>query len=486
MKEKQYIIGLDFGTDSVRALVADAATGRETATAVAAYPRWRAGKFCDPSKNRFRQHPLDHLEALEACIKAALKKAGYRVRARVAGISVDTTGSTPCAVDRTGTPLALRPGFEKNPNAMFVLWKDHTAVEEAAEINRKAKSFGPTDYTKYVGGVYSSEWFWAKMMHVFRRDPAVRRAAHSFMEHCDWVPAVLAGISHVADVKRSRCAAGHKALWHESFNGLPPESFLARLDPALKGMRQRLYDKTYPADTAMGGLSAEWAGRLGLKPGIAVGTGAFDAHMGAVGAGITPYALCKIIGTSTCDILIAPLKEMRGRVVQGICGQVNGSVIPGMLGMEAGQSAFGDLFAWFREILAWAGRTGQDGRIIERLSKEAGKIRDADTAVVALDWINGRRTPNANQMLKGAVTGLTLGTTAPAIFKGLVEGHHRPGRGGQEIALHHANPGGRSGHAHQSGAVRAGVRPGCGHVRGRGGGHLPGHSNSAEAHTERI
>jgi L-ribulokinase len=336
-------------------------------------------------------------------------------------------------VDRRGTPLALLREFRDNPDAMFVLWKDHTSVEEAGEINRTARTWGGEDFTRYVGGVYSSEWFWAKMLHILRRDEKVRKAAYSWMEHCDWVPALLTGVTDVHEVKRSRCAAGHKALWNEKFGGLPSGEFLAKLDPLLSGIRDRLYRDTHTADVKAGNLSAEWAARLGLSTAVVVGTGAFDAHMGAVGAGITPFTMTKVIGTSTCDMVVVPLREYQDKLIRGICGQVDGSVVPGMLGLEAGQSAFGDVYAWFKEVLLWPVRnllpkTAQkkflddiDAKSIPLLAQKAAKIPPAESLAVAVDWINGRRTPFADQALKGAITGLNLGTDAAHIFKALVE-----------------------------------------------------------------
>ncbi len=354
-------------------------------------------------------------------------------------ISVDTTGSTPVAVDRAGRPLALLPDFGANPNAMFILWKDHTAVREAGEINRLARTWGGTDFTKFEGGVYSSEWFWAKILHVLRADAGVRSQAFSWVEHCDWFTACLTGVTDAPGIRRSRCAAGHKAMWHESFGGLPSEEFLVRLDPLLSGLRGRLYTETETSDRPAGVLSPEWCSRLGLPATVRVGIGAFDAHMGAVGGGITPYTLTKIMGTSTCDVIVAPMDEMGDTLVAGICGQVDGSVIPGMLGMEAGQSAFGDIYAWFKSVLMWpvenvAGKTmlvdesartllveEVSDRLIEELSAQAEALPVEETGVIAIDWMNGRRTPDANQLLKGAVTGLSLGTGAPRIFRALVE-----------------------------------------------------------------
>jgi L-ribulokinase len=439
MDNKRYVIGVDFGTDSVRTVVVDTNKGREISSSVSEYKRWRQGKFCNPIENQFRQHPLDYTESFQRAIKEALKLAPKGTAERIVALSADTTGSTPVAVDQRGTPLALCPGFEKNPNAMFILWKDHTSVKEAEEINRLAKSWGGEDYTKYEGGVYSSEWFWAKILHVMRVDASVRQAAYSWVEHCDWFPALLAGQPEPSKLKRSRCAAGHKAMWHASFNGLPSEDFLVKLDPLLKGVRPRLYEETFTSDWCVGSLSAEWAKRLGLKPTVKIGVGAFDAHMGAIGGEIVPRYLTKIMGTSTCDMLVAPNDEMKGKLVRGICGQVDGSIIPGMLGMEAGQSAFGDVYAWFKDILMWPfENTLKKSKILDakkrqkvvsaisegiftELSLAAERIPIDVSGVLALDWMNGRRTPDANQLLKGAITGISLGSDAPRVFRALVE-----------------------------------------------------------------
>ena len=439
MNNKKYVIGVDYGTDSVRSVVVDTSDGTELANSVFAYPRWKNGNFCHPAKNQFRQHPLDYLEGLEQTIKGALSKCGTDVAKNVVGISVDTTGSTPVAVNKAGTPLSLTDEFAENPNAMFVLWKDHTAVVEAEEINQLSRSWGGTDYTKFEGGIYSSEWFWAKLLHVIREDNNVREAAFSWVEHCDWIPAILTGMTDPLKIKRSRCAAGHKAMWHEDFNGLPEEKFLVKLDAMLSGLRERLFSETYTADVPVGKLTKVWAEKLGLPNSVIVGAGTFDAHAGAVGGEIEPYTLSKVMGTSTCDMLVAPIEEAGDKLVKGICGQVDGSIVPGMLGLEAGQSAFGDIYAWFKNVLMWpsvellkkskhideATKTRlleeiSDG-IIAKLSEEASKIPIGASGIVALDWMNGRRTPDANQALKGAVMGLNLGSDAPAIFRSLVE-----------------------------------------------------------------
>jgi L-ribulokinase len=438
-KDTAFVIGVDYGTDSVRAIIIDAADGQEISNEVFYYPRWQAGKYCDAAKNQFRQHPLDYIEGLQASVTGALKKAPSGTAAKIKGLSVDTTGSTPCAVDRKGMPLAMTQGFEENPNAMFVLWKDHTAVKEAEEINQLARTWGGEDYTKYEGGIYSSEWFWSKILHVLRLDNTVRQTAFSWVEHCDWIPALLTGNTDPLVLKRSRTAAGHKAMWHASWQGLPSEEFLIKLDPMLKGLRSRLFKDTFTGDVAVGTLSKEWADRLGLSTAVVIGVGAFDAHFGAVGAEIEPNMLVKVMGTSTCDMITCKIPESGEKLVAGICGQVDGSIIPGLLGLEAGQSAFGDIYAWFKDVLMWplenvlmaisdcdesAKRNllqKIEERLIPELSKAAENIAMEETSVLALDWMNGRRTPDANQTLKGAIVGLNLGSDTPRIFRALVE-----------------------------------------------------------------
>src|SRR5688572_5129393 len=424
-----YVIGVDYGTDSVRSVLIDAGNGNEIASSVFYYPRWKTGMYCNPSLNQFRQHPLDYTEGLETTLTDRLKNPGKEVASLVKAISVDTTGSTPVAVDKTGPPLALLPGFEQNPNAMFVLWKDHTATKEAAEINDHSKKF-PVNYLQCVGGIYSSEWFWARLLHILREDTALQKNCYSFADHCDWIPFLLTGGNDISKMKRGVCSAGHKALWAADFGGLPPNDFFASLDPLLDGFRSRLFDKTYTADEAAGNLSSEWANRLGLSTSVVVGVGAFDAHVGAVGGEIEPYHLSKVMGTSTCDMLVAPGHEVADKLVKGICGQVAGSIIPGMTGLEAGQSAFGDIYAWFKNLLSWPinnlltdekVKKELNDKLIVSLSNEAAKLPVSENDELAVDWLNGRRTPDADQLLKAGIVNINLGTDAPRIFKALVE-----------------------------------------------------------------
>lgn len=435
---KKYVIGLDYGSDSCRAIIADASNGNEISTSVKYYPRWKEGKYSDPKANKYRQHPLDYMEVLEESILEAISKAPSGTAENVVGIGFDTTGSTPALTDKEGTPLALLPEFAENPNAMFVLWKDHTAVKEADEINTLAKHW-EIDYTAYEGGIYSSEWVWAKMLHVLREDDKVRNVAYSWVEVCDWLPALITGKTKPETMLRSRCAAGHKAMWHESWGGLPSEGFLTKLDPLLAGYRSRLFKDTFPSDVKVGNLTSEWAERLGLTTNVAVAVGAFDCHMGAVGVEVKPGDFVRVIGTSTCDIMAVPYEEIGDKLIPGICGQVDGSVIPGMIGLEAGQSGFGDIYAWYRKLLEWPLQNilrksnlideatkeklveEVSNAIIPELTKEAEKVSVHESTILATDWMNGRRTPDANQLLKGSITGLTLGSSAPLIFRALVE-----------------------------------------------------------------
>ncbi len=429
---QQYVIGLDFGSDSVRAVLVDASSGKTVASKVHWYARWKEGKYCRPAINQFRQHPLDLIEGMETTILSVVQTSGVDKQS-IKGICIDTTGSSPIPVDKDGIALSLKPGFGENPNAMMVLWKDHTAIAEADEINELARNWGGEDFTKYEGGIYSSEWFWAKVLHVSRQDAEVKKATHSWVEHCDYMTYLLVGDSNIDDLMRSRCAAGHKAMWHESWGGLPPADFLAKLDPYLAELRDRLYIDTFTSDLSAGTLNTEWAERLGLSQDTIVSVGTFDAHAGAVGAEVEEYTLVRVMGTSTCDIIVSPAGVIGDKTVEGICGQVDGSVIPGMIGLEAGQSAFGDVLAWFKDVVSWPLENLKSlsltpdqieiakSEIVAELSKQAALTPISESAPIALDWVNGRRTPDANQSLKAAFVNLSLGTRAPHMFRALVE-----------------------------------------------------------------
>ncbi|MDR2816521.1 MAG: ribulokinase [Proteiniphilum sp.] len=430
MNMEKLVIGIDYGTDSCRAVALEAASGREVASHTSFYPRWKKGLYCDPSANRYRQHPQDYIDSLVEVIHGLLAQLSPGEAENIAALGIDTTGSTPCLTDRNGTPLALLPEYAGDPDAMFVLWKDHTSIREADEINRLAHAW-ETDYTSRSGGIYSSEWFWAKALHVLRVNEKVREKASSVIEHCDWMPALLTGNLKPEKVKRSRCAAGHKGMWAEEWGGYPSQEFLFALDPLLDGFAGRLDNKTYTSDVSAGKLTEEWAGRLGLPENVDVAAGILDAHAGAVGAGITANSMVKIIGTSTCDIVVTPKEDIAERLIPGISGQVDGSVIPGLIGLEAGQSAFGDVYAWLRGILSWslglADNLSENDRvsalhnILAKLTEEAEKLPVTESDPVATDWLNGRRTPFADMTLKGGIAGVTLATTPAQIFKSLVE-----------------------------------------------------------------
>lgn len=416
------VIGLDFGTDSVRAILVDAFAGSSLKEAVSPYSRWGKGKYSDASLNLFRQHPLDYLEGMEKVIREVLEGVDGSL---VKGIGIDTTGSTIAPTDEKGTPLALLEEFSGEPDGMFLLWKDHTALEEADLINEKCAlwaSSGKTDYRMYEGGIYSCEWFWSKALHILRSKSPVAQKAYSFVEHCDWMAGELTGNTDPLTMKRSRCASGHKAFWHEDWGGLPPEEFFSFIDPLLAPQPSRMAKESFTADTAAGNLSRKWAEKLGLSTECKVACGLLDCHAGAVGAGIRPGMLVKVFGTSTCDLLVA---EKLDRCIAGICGQVNGSILPSFVGLEAGQASFGDVYNWFRNFLISAG----SNITFEELEKEASRLPlDGKSCLLSLDTFNGRRTPFANARIKGGLFGLTLGTSVPMVYKALVEGTSCGGR----------------------------------------------------------
>jgi L-ribulokinase len=415
----RYSIGLDYGTNSVRALIVNVADGREVASAVWNYAHGTAGVILSSDPNLARQHPADYLAGAEITIKKALAAAKKSVRGfraeHIIGLGVDTTGSTPLPVDASGRPLALDKKFAKNPAAMAWLWKDHTGVAEAAEITALARKLRP-QYLAKCGGIYSSEWFFSKIFHCLRTSPEVFHAAHSWVELADWVPAALTGTEAPERFTAGICAAGHKAMYNDGWGGYPDEEFLAQLDPELGKLRARLCQSVRSIDHAVGGLTADWAKRTGLPAGVPVAVGAFDAHLGAVGCGITPGTLVKAIGTSTCDTMIVPLDQKLADV-PGLCGIVNGSILPGCYGLEAGQSAVGDIFNWFVNYIQPHGKAGSH----EALSKAAAKLKPGASGLLALDWNNGNRTILVDQRLTGLLLGQTLYTTPAEIYRALIE-----------------------------------------------------------------
>jgi L-ribulokinase len=421
MGKGKFTLGLDFGTNSVRALLADVSDGGELATAVHNYETGREGIILDPADpNLARQNPAEYIRGTEAVVRAVLSKAKKADRSfdpvRIIGIGVDTTGSTPLPVDNTGTPLGFQKKFKKNPNAQAWLWKDHTSFAEAAMITDLAAERHP-EYLAKCGGTYSSEWFFSKILHCLRVDPEVFEAAASWVECCDFITGLLTGITDPLIMKRSRCAAGHKAMFNDAWGGLPAEDFLARLHPKLGRLRRRLYGESYTSDNMAGKLTPQWARRTGLPAGLPVAVGAFDAHLGAVGSGVRPGRLIKIIGTSTCDIAVWPSNRPLADV-PGLCGIVDGSVLPGYFGLEAGQSAVGDIFNWFVSYIRPGGMVRGSHRA---LTGKAAKLRPGESGLLALDWNNGNRTILVDQRLTGLLLGQTLHTTPEEIYRALIE-----------------------------------------------------------------
>ncbi|MEW5977260.1 MAG: ribulokinase [Acidobacteriota bacterium] len=416
---KRYSIGLDFGTNSVRALIVDVANGREVGTSVWNYEHGAQGVILSRDPNLARQHPSDYVKGAEVTLRKALAQARRTVRGfraeQVIGIGVDTTGSTPLPVDRTGRPLALTGKFSRNVAAMARLWKDHTAVAEAAEITDLARQIRP-QYLAKCGGAYSSEWFFSKILHCLRNHPEVAEAAHLWVEIADWIPAFLTGTESPERLRVGVCAAGHKAMYHDDWGGYPDAEFLSQLHPGLGELRSRLRSRAHAIDQAVGGLASDWAKRTGLPADIPVAAGALDAHLGAVGSGIGPGTLVKIIGTSTCDMMVAPL-EGGLPDIPGLCGIVPGSILPGFYGLEAGQSAVGDIFNWFVSYVQPGGKTGSH----EALSAAAGRLKPGESGLLGLDWNNGNRTVLVDQRLTGLLLGQTLYTNPAEIYRALIE-----------------------------------------------------------------
>jgi len=421
MKKRVFTLGLDFGTNSVRALLVDVGNGDELATAVHGYKTGKEGIILAPAEpNLARQNPADYILGIEAVVRSLLAAARKADRSfdpsQIIGIGIDTTGSTPIPVDNTGTPLSFQKRFKRNPNAQAWLWKDHTGHAEAALITDLAAREHP-EYLAKCGGTYSSEWFFSKIFHCLRVDPSVFDAASSWVECCDFIPGLLTGSTDPLVIKRSRCAAGHKAMFNDAWGGLPDEKFLAKLHPKLGGLRRRLYSKSSASDQVAGKLTSQWAGRLRLPAGIPVAVGAFDAHLGAVGSGVRPGRLIKIIGTSTCDIAVWPNSRPLADI-PGLCGIVDGSVLPGFLGLEAGQSAVGDIFNWFVGTIRPGGAAKGSHKA---LTAAASRLRPGESGLLGLDWNNGNRTILVDQRLTGLLLGQTLHTTPGEIYRALIE-----------------------------------------------------------------
>ena len=420
MSANKYAIGLDYGTNSVRSLIVNVANGREVASAVWNYEHGTQGVILSRDPNLARQHPADYVAGAEITIKKALGLASRAVRGfradQVIGIGVDTTGSTPIPVDRNGRPLAFDRRFAKNPAAMAWLWKDHTGIAEAGEITDLARRIRP-QYLAKCGGTYSSEWFFSKILHCLRTSPEVFDAAWLWVECADWVPAMLTGTEAPDKLTVGVCAAGHKGMYNNAWGGYPDVEFLSQLDPKLGELRPRLSSRARSIDQAAGRLTGEWAKRTGLPAGLPVAVGAFDAHLGGVGSGIEPGKLVKIIGTSACDMMVVPLGEKLADI-PGLCGIVPGSILPGYYGLEAGQSAVGDIFNWFVNYIQPLGRKVGTH---EALSAAAARLAPGESGLLALDWNNGNRTVLVDQRLTGLLLGQTLYTTPAEIYRALVE-----------------------------------------------------------------
>jgi L-ribulokinase len=429
--EEKLVIGIDFGTDSARGILLNALTAEVLSSHVAPYKRWNQGLYCFPEQEIYRQHPLDYMEAMDDIFSNLFTGLSTDAVKQVIAIGTNTTGSTPVAVDRQGNPLALHEEFESNPNAMFVLWKDHSAKKEADKINELAKKW-TIDYTQYSGGIYSSEWFWSKILHINTVDKSILEHAFTWVEQSDWIPNYLVGNNNASLIKRNRCAAGHKAMWNENHDGLPSAEFLCTLDPSFYHLINRFYQQTYTSDEVCGAISSNFADKYGFNTDTLITVGGIDAHHGAVGAGIQPYTLVKVIGTSTCDMLVIP-NEDNPALVPGICGQVDGSIEPGMVGFEAGQSAFGDVYNWLKktvlnpvhsilsETLQHEQKQILEQQFFAYLTAEASRSSLAADDLVFTDFFNGRRTPDADFTKQAIGQGFDLSTNAGQIFKALVE-----------------------------------------------------------------
>lgn len=414
-----FTLGLDYGTNSVRALIVRCSDGVEYGSRVVDYPSGAQGVLLDPKDGHLaRQFPGDYLYGLEESIRGALADACTRPdfsAAKIVGIGVDTTGSSPLPVDASNRPLALGERWSANLSAQCWLWKDHTGWSEAAKITALSAKIRP-QYIAKCGGVYSSEWFWSKIWRCLNVAPAVFEAAYSWVEIADWIPSVLAGVADPLEIKRGVCAAGHKALYADAWGGLPDKEFLSELDPRLADLKDRLYDKAYDASTPAGTLCAEWAAKLGLTAGIPIAIGEFDVHYGAIGSGIREGTLVKVIGTSTCDICVLP-RDKPVADIPGVCGIVEGGVLPGFYDIEAGQSAVGDIFKWWVE-----GVCRGDAALHAELTAEAARQKPGQAGLIALDWNNGNRTILVDQLLSGLILGQDLYTARSDIYRALIEG----------------------------------------------------------------
>jgi len=411
MNKNKIAVGVDFGSDSVRALAVDTANGRPLACVSREYPRWKRGLYCDPAASRFRQHPLDHLECLQTVVPELMKAIDSRA---VVGLGIDTTSCTMGPADRNGTPLALLPPFADDPDAMFLLWKDHTSTEEAKRITEIARNRA-CNYAQLCGGSYSAECFFSKTLHLLENNERVRQAAFSFVDQADWLTGLLTGCTDPFRMHWNVGSAGHKALWSRSWNGLPPEEFFRQVSPHLAGIRDRVYpsDLVRPTEAPAGRIAPEWAAKLGLPETVIIATGMMDGVSGATGCGIRPGRAACLIGTSSTYLFLTP--RLAG-AIPGVSSQVDDSLWAGMTTIEVGQAAFGDIYAWFRRFVNYGGEVSW-----ERLNAEAEAVPPGADGIVAVDWFNGRRSPNGNLAVRGAMAGLSLGSTPPMVFRALIE-----------------------------------------------------------------
>jgi len=427
--KRRLVIGMDFGTDSVRAILVDCANGNELSSSSCNYPRWSEGLYSDVSKSQFRHHPLDYLEAMAKSMSDVV--ASCPDKSEIEAISIDSTGSTPCLVDEKLVPLSLKDGFETDPDAMFILWKDHTSAEEARLITEKCSGHTP-NYACHMGNNYSPECFWSKVLHVLRKSKKLRDNAFTAVELCDWIPIVLTGCNSLDDVKASHCAAGAKHLWSEEWGGFPPDAFFAGIDPLLLPILRNMPKANYGCTVTAGHLCPEWAAKFGLSESVRVGVGNIDSHSGAVGGGIAYKTMVMNMGTSACYMAVVPNEIMAGRIVDGVFGQVDGAILEGMDGFEVGLSAFGDLLAWMRRLLSWPlehllSGVGEDrireaeNRILTELSKEAAELPVREDAPIATDYFNGRRVPRPDGTLTGTIAQLKIASSPAELFNALVE-----------------------------------------------------------------
>lgn len=413
MKAK-YSIGIDFGTGSVRSVIIDLYSGEQIATASNGFQHGIITSEGNP--HLARQNPIDYLQSMEMVLKDSIqqmKNKGFNTGA-IVGIGVDATASTPIPVSSEIKPLCFYDEFKDNVDALAWLWKDHSSEKEAEEITTLANEIRP-EYLKQCGGKYSSEWFFSKILHCNRHNKKVFNAAYTWIEQSDYIPAVLCGIKDNASLKRNTCAAGHKALFNTRWGGLPDQEFLNLLSPELGDLRKRLYSEAFTYEIPAGFLSEEWAQKIGIAPGIPVAMGMIDAHQGAVGAGVQKNTLAKVIGTSTCDLMVFPKAEELS-YIPGVAGIVEDSVLPGYTSIEAGQAAVGDLLEWYV------------GKVLQKedgyhkiLTEKASAMKAGQSGLLALDWNNGNRNVLGDANLTGLLVGQTLLTDDYEIYRALIE-----------------------------------------------------------------